>query len=124
MLELDIYNKNFMRNSEKRRVYVSGKYGGKQENKDIIEQKIKELIAYDKRMGIENVVYISPVHCFGFLYDEVSYEKGIEMCLELLKTCDEIIFLDSWQDSRGANIEYGFAEAMKIPMYYAKRDNK
>ena len=117
MLEQNIC-KRLMKCHKKRRVYVSAKYGGKQENKDIIEKQIKELIEYDKELGIDDIIYISPVHCFGYLYDVVPYEEGLDMCLELLKTCDEIIFLDSWQTSRGANIEYGFAKGMKMPMYY------
>lgn len=48
MLEQNIC-KRLMRCPKKRRVYVSAKYGGKQENKDIIEKQIKELIEYDKK---------------------------------------------------------------------------
>ena len=79
-------------------VYISHEYGGKWRNKRKIGKLIKTL-AYlhpDK-------IFVSPVHCFGFLYKKVSYDRGMEMCLELLDRCDEMWVFG--KHSKGVKLE-------------------
>ena len=65
-------------------VYISHEFGGELENVQRTEELIKDLIKkYDQ------IQPVSPIHATGFLYNEVSYEKGIDWCLNLLRFCDE-----------------------------------
>lgn len=106
---------------KKKLIYISGKYKGKEEYKQKFETVIKGLVELEK--GRTNnkeydYVFISPVHTFGFLYDEVSYQEGIEYCLALLDRCDEIWMMDNWEESKGACIEFGYSMARDIPIRY------
>ena len=43
------------------------------------------------------------------LPEETAYEEYMKVSLVLLDMCDAIYLLEGWQDSRGANREYGYA---------------
>jgi hypothetical protein len=91
-------------------VYISHEYGGKWRNKRKIGKLIKTL-AYlhpDK-------IFVSPVHCFGFLYKKVSYERGMEMCLELLDRCDEMWAFG--KHSKGVKLEIEHCKEGDIKYY-------
>ena len=106
---------------KKKLIYISGKYKGKEEYKQKFETVIKGLVELEKERTNNkeyDYVFISPIHAFGFLYDEVSYEEGIEYCLALLDRCDEIWMMDNWEESKGACIEFGYAKARGIHIEY------
>ena len=81
-------------------IYISHPYSGKPENKQKVEEIIKNLVISHP----ENT-YISPIHCFGFMYELVDYQTGLEMCLRLLESCDKMLVFGDWQSSRGCNAE-------------------
>ena len=91
-------------------IYCSHKFGGKLENAKAIELKIKKLQSADP-----GNTYISPIHTFGFMYDTVSYEDGIDMCLDLLSKCDAMVVLS--EESRGVKVEIDYCHANKIPVF-------
>lgn len=91
-------------------VYISHPYGGKIENMQKVECIINQLIKENP-----NYIYISPIHCFGFIYDVVSYAQGLEMCLSLLEQCDKMLVFGDWKNSRGCTAEVLFAETHMIP---------
>lgn len=84
-------------------IYISHPYGGQEANKQKIEQIIRRLV----KEHTEHT-YVSPVHAFGFLYNDVDYEYGLDMCLKLLYVCDKMLVFGDYQNSRGckAEIEY------------------
>ena len=82
------------------RIYISHPFGGKQENKEHIETIIKQLI-YENPQH----TYISPVHAFGFLYNEVDYQSGLNWCLDLLDMCDEMLVFGDYNESKGCVAE-------------------
>lgn len=92
-------------------VYICHEFGGKRENADIIAAIVKDL----SRQHPE-ICFISPVHSFGFMYDTVSYEKGMEYCLTLLDMSDEMWTFGSKSMSRGCMIEKRYCERYKIPI--------
>ena len=94
-----------------KKVYVAHKYGGKLENKQEAERVIQYLIK-----KYRNTMFISPIHTFGFMYHDVSYERGMAWCLSLLDGCDELLLCDGWGSSRGCNMEHRFAKGNK-PIY-------
>ena len=84
-------------------VYISHEYGGKWRNKRKIGKLIKTLVYLHP-----DKIFVSPVHCFGFLYKKVSYERGMEMCLELLDRCDEMWVFG--KHSKGVKLEIEHCE--------------
>ena len=54
------------------RIYISHPYGGEPGNKAEIERIAEALAVKDKAN-----VYISPIHCLGYLYDKVDYLHGV-----------------------------------------------
>lgn len=89
-------------------IYISHMYGGKQENKDRIELIIKELVK-----KFPDYTFVSPVHTFGYLYNEVDYDKGMEYCLALLSKCDEMWTCSNI--SKGVQIEIDYCKRHHIP---------
>lgn len=91
-------------------IYISHPYGGQAENKKKVEEIIRGLATSHPEH-----TYISPIHCFGFMYHDFDYETGLEMCLNLLKACDKMCVFGDWKNSRGCTAEVLFAEMHMIP---------
>lgn len=91
-------------------VYVAHPYQNKASNKKSVELIIKEL-----SLKNPSKVYVSPIHAFGFLYNTVSYDKGMFYCLSLLDECDSAIFCKSWETSKGCRLEMEFCKENNIP---------
>lgn len=95
-------------------VYVSHKYGGDKNNLKEVEEIIK---AQQKKHP--NYMFISPIHMFGFLYNDMCYEDGLELCLYQLAECDEIwVTGEKWYDSTGVIKEIEYANAHKIDVLF------
>ena len=99
----------------KKLIYISGKYGGKEENKIDMECAIRYFREYE---GCVDREYISPITAFSFLYNETEYLEGLDCCLTLLDKCDKIYMLPGWEDSTGACIEFGYAKATGKDIYF------
>ena len=92
-------------------VYISHKFGGKQENMFSVERHIENLVnKYDK------ITPISPIHNTGFLYNLVTYQKGISFCLDLLKNCDIMVTFGEDSNSKGCMIEKEYCRNNNIPI--------
>lgn len=98
-------------------IYVSHIYQNKEENKQEVEGIIKNLIANDKKYLPEHkkITYVSPIHAYGFLYEETEYEEGLNMCLDLLNKCDLMLVFGDYQNSVGCKAEIEFCEENGIP---------
>lgn len=90
-------------------IYVSHPYGGDPLNKYDIEDIIERLVEENPHN-----TYISPVHCFGFMYEDVEYEQGLQYCLNLLDVCDTMLVYGDWQNSRGCMKEVEHAKIKGI----------
>lgn len=90
-------------------VYISHPYSGIKENRLKIEGIIKELI--QKHHGY---LFLSPVHSFGYLYNSVDYDAGIEYCLWLLGKSDEMWVFGDYKKSRGCLIEIKYCDECDI----------
>lgn len=100
-----------------KRVYVAHPYSGLEENKQKVEELIKRLVKmYD------DIVFYSPIHSFGYLYESTEYIQGMNMCLNLLKACDELWLCGDWENSTGCMMEYSYAIATngRIKIEYIK----
>ena len=98
-------------------IYISHKYGGDKQNKDLIEIITGELIKH-----YPDYCFVSPVHCFGYLYNDVDYDKGMEYCLALLGLCDEMWICSDY--SKGVLIEQEYCKCHNIPIRQLTQDNE
>jgi hypothetical protein len=98
------------------RIYIAHPYNGDTANKDKVEEIIKVLVKTNP-----NVLYISPIHAVGFLYNDIDYMQGMEYCFELLSIADELILCENWESSRGCRLEKEYAEKYNIPIRYLGR---
>lgn len=99
-------------------VYISHPYGGKEENKQKVEEIVSNLVKQNS-----GITYISPIHALDYLYHDVSYEAGLEMCLNLLEKCDKMLVFGDWKNSRGCTAEVLFAE-MHVISYEIVNDKE
>lgn len=97
------------------RVYISGAITG---TDDYMERFKK---AEDKLTG-EGMSVINPALINSNMPKDTTYEEYLKIDFCLLEMCDAIYMLRGWEESRGANREYGYALAsdMIIMHEYAK----
>lgn len=96
----------------KKKIYISHSYSGLERNKRDIEDKVKRLVK-----EYPNYVFISPVHTFGYLYDSYAYDISIDLCIELLKTCNEVwIIDDNFVNSKGVMVEREYCLNHNVPV--------
>lgn len=100
-----------------KKVYVAHPYGGKDENRQLVEKIILGLILLNN-----DTVYISPIHALGYLYEALTYDEGMEHCYALLKNCQELLLCEGWEYSEGCNLEYKYATDHNIPISYYKEE--
>lgn len=94
-------------------IYCAHKYGGDEKNKARVEAIIKTL----QKNDLDNT-YISPIHTFGYMYDHLSYDEGMDLCLSLLSKCDALLVLSD--ESEGVRREIEFAVKNRLNILYAK----
>lgn len=92
-------------------VYISHKYGGNPDNVKHVEKLIINMVN-----KYEHIQPISPIHATGFLYDVVSYDRGIEWCLNLLKDVDCMVVFGDDSISKGCMMEKDFCQKHNIPV--------
>lgn len=97
-------------------VYLSHKYSGDKNNLKEVEEIIRT-----QQKKHPNYMFISPLHMFSFLYNDMSYKDGLELCLYQLAECDEIwVTGEKWYDSTGVIKEIEYANAHKIDVLFVK----
>lgn len=99
-------------------IYFSHKFGGDKNNKYKLEDYIKELVTKYE------FIPISPIHNTGFLYDVVSYEKGIDWCIKLLSLASAMVVFGADSNSKGCLLEKDYCVKHNIPVVeYSDFDN-
>ncbi|MFA6661456.1 MAG: DUF4406 domain-containing protein [Bacilli bacterium] len=96
-----------------KKIYVAHPYGGKDENRIDVEKIVLQLTAENP-----NILYISPIHATGYLYNVLSYDDGMRYCYALLDCCDELLLCNGWQDSKGCSLEEEYAMRNDISITY------
>lgn len=89
-------------------IYISHAYGGKEENITEVEKIVRLL-----RKVYPKALFVSPIHCFGFLYNETEYQEGLDMTLWLLSRCNAMIAVG--EISKGVRAELDFCQRRHIP---------
>ena len=91
-------------------VYISHEFQNNPENVADIENIIKAL-----QRKYPSYLFISPVHTFGFLYDEVDYKKGLDMSLFLLNEVADEMWYKPSETSKGVSAEITYCKEFGIP---------
>lgn len=92
-------------------IYISHRFQGKDSNAEDAERIIKLL-----QKEYPSYLFISPIHTFRFLYNEVDYNTGLDMCLWLLEKCDECwVVGNNWESSIGVKAEIEYCKGHGIP---------
>lgn len=97
-------------------VYVAHPSGNKPENKSDVERII---LALQKKYPF--YLFISPVHCFDFMYTAYCYEYGITMCIGLMRLCDEVWAFGDMETSRGMKTEYLASDELEMDWVIGER---
>ena len=86
------------------RLYISGPITGVSNYKRIFQGAKDALLAkgYD---------VVNPAELTEVIGDSFSYDEILAIDLDLLARCDAVVQLPGWENSRGANVEYGYALA-------------
>ena len=90
------------------RVYIAGKVTGLPWQE--VEDKFRSAAGIVRHHG---AVAIVPIH---YCKLEWSWHQCMRVCLPLLLSCDRIMLLPDWKQSRGAKIEFLVALAAGIPI--------
>ncbi len=83
------------------RVYISGAITGKADYMENFERAQKKLEA-------DGYQVFNPAR-LPSVTGNITYEEYMKLDIELLSLCDGIYMLFDWQESKGANREFGFA---------------
>ena len=92
--------------------YVAHKYGANPENFERAKKITHDLQVND----LENT-YICPLLLFSHLrYGEVGYDAEMELCLDILSSCDKLIVASDI--SKGVAKEIDFANLVNMEVEY------
>ena len=89
--------------NKKCRIYISGPITG---TKDYLERFGKAGL----KLIEQGYKVINPA-CIAAVMPYLTYEEYMRLDLFLLDMCDAVYMLKGWQESKGANREYGYALA-------------
>lgn len=100
-------------------IFVAHSFSNSQDNADSLADIICKLQA-----RFPDHLFVSGVHAFGMLYDQVDYDVGEDMCLWLLERCDQMwVFGEDWYQSKGIKIELEYCAARGIPVCFGNPKN-
>ena len=93
-------------------IYIAHMHGGKLENMEKAKQITHDLQVKD----LENS-YICPLLLFSHLrYGEIGYEAEMDLCLDILSSCDKLIVASDV--SKGVAREIDFANLVGMEVEY------
>ena len=88
------------------RIYISGQISNL-EKSDYMERFAKA----EKELTEQGYSVVNPANVNAQLPEDTNYEEYMKMSFCMLDMCDAIYMLNGWEESRGANREYGYAIA-------------
>lgn len=91
-------------------VYISGRIRGCEDYRE----RFAAAENYLKNKGFK---VINPAKTDDLLPEGSTFEQYMEIDMKLLSMCDAIYMLRGWEESCGANREYGYALAKGMEVY-------
>lgn len=86
-------------------IYISGQITG-------TDDYMERFAEAEKQLTERGYTVINPAKINANLPENTPYKRYIDISLELLRGCDSIYMLDGWEESKGARLEYYYAETM------------
>jgi hypothetical protein len=102
----------------KKIVYIAHPYGSDPWNEYQIKRIILELTE-----KYPDIMFMSPVPAFSFMYNIVSYEHGMDMCFWILNHCDECWFFGDYTSSKGCMMELNYCKENNISYKIINKEN-
>ena len=101
-------------------VYISHPSGGLEENTKDVERCIRFM--YQNKFIRRECCLVSPIHNFGFMYNDewLSYEEGLNLCLDLLRHCTFMICIGDYESSIGCKEEIKFCNENNKDIIFIK----
>lgn len=96
------------------RIYLSHPFGGKEENREraaAIAKFYREVWAAE---GKTDWVLINPLEYLEPLSEGVPEWQMLKLAVNLLNSCDAVLFADGWKHSRGCRLEHFAAKGKQI----------
>ena len=94
--------------------YVAHKFSGKLEN----YQRAKK-ITHDLQVADLENTYICPLLTFSHLkYGEIGYDAEMDLCIDILSSCDRLIVASDILTSKGVQKEIDFANLVGMEVEY------
>lgn len=88
----------------KPKVYISGGITG-------VDDYMTHFLKAESKLIEDGYSVVNPAKVNSMLPQDTDYEEYMKMSMCMLDMCDYIYLLKGWQESRGANREYGYALA-------------
>ena len=95
------------------RVYLSHPYGGKEENRERAAAIAKFYRDVWQAEGRDYEI-INPLEYLEPLSEGVPEWQMLKLAVNLLKSCDAVLFADGWKHSRGCRLEHFAAKGKQI----------
>ena len=93
------------------RIYISGKVTGDEDN---AKTRFDDAVQYlQKRYPEAEIVNPLEVNSGFGKYAKPSHAEYMKISFALLDMCNGIYMIEGWEDSKGANQEYGYAKGRK-----------
>lgn len=100
-----------------KRIYIAGPISGRPKSEYLMDfWRMERLLEIDAMRHDEEVEIINPATTF--IDWDGTYESLMEECFSIIKRVDMVVFLKGWEQSRGANMEYGCACAYNKDIYF------
>ena len=93
------------------KIYISGAITG---TNDYMERFAKA----EKELTEQGYSVVNPAKVNAQLPEDTTYEEYMKMSFCMLDMCEAIFMLRGWENSKGANREYGFALAKDMIIMY------
>ena len=97
-----------------RRIYISGPITGT----DDFYERFAEAEA--EAMWSCDGSVVNPARLNDIMPKDATHEEYMELSFKLLGMCDAIYMLKGWEESKGANREYGYAVAKGMRLMFEK----
>lgn len=95
------------------RVYISGGITG-------ITDYMQRFVDADNMLHANNkeIETINPAIVNSFMPESFTHDDYMDLCFSMLEKCDAIYMLKGWKKSTGACMEYGYALAKGMEIYF------
>lgn len=92
------------------RIYISGAITG---TDDYMDRFTKA----EKRLTEEGHAVYNPAHANSYMPEGTGYEEYMKISFCLLEMAEAIYMLKGWENSKGANREYGYALGREMEIF-------